>query len=52
MNYDFLVGTYQTERLKVLSAWSMFRDEDLNTRPHTRTREAAASEPDDSSMSE
>ena len=34
MNYDFLVSTYQTERLKVLSVWSMFRDEDLNTRPH------------------
>jgi uncharacterized damage-inducible protein DinB len=34
VNYDFLVSTYQTERLKVLSVWSMFRDEDLNTRPH------------------
>lgn len=34
MNYDFLVSTYQTERLKVLSAWSMFQDDDLNIRPH------------------
>jgi uncharacterized damage-inducible protein DinB len=34
VNYDFLVGTYETERLKVLSVWSMFRDEDLNSRPH------------------
>ena len=38
MNYDFLVSTYQTERLKVLSVWSMFRDEDLNTRPHPADR--------------
>jgi uncharacterized damage-inducible protein DinB len=34
MNYDFLVSTYRTERLKVLSVWSMFRDEDMNVRPH------------------
>jgi hypothetical protein len=29
MAYEFLVDTYRTERLKVLSVWSMFRDEDL-----------------------
>ena len=34
MTYDFLIDTYETERLKVLSAWSMFRDEDLKIRPH------------------
>ena len=34
MRYDFLVDTYQTERLKVVSVWSEFRDEDLEVRPH------------------
>ena len=34
MRYRFLVDTYETERLKVLSVWSMFRDEDLPVRPH------------------
>jgi len=34
MDYDFLVSSYRTERLKVLSVWSMFRDEDMETRPH------------------
>lgn len=34
MNYDFLVGTYRTERLKVISVWSMFRDDDMKVRPH------------------
>jgi hypothetical protein len=29
MRYDFLVETYATERLKVISVWSEFRDEDL-----------------------
>jgi uncharacterized damage-inducible protein DinB len=33
MKYDFLVDTYETERVKVLSVWSEFRDEDLPTRP-------------------
>jgi uncharacterized damage-inducible protein DinB len=32
--YAFLVETYGAERLKTLSVWSMFRDEDLDTRPH------------------
>ena len=31
--YDFLVETYATERIKVLSVWSEFRDEDLPVRP-------------------
>jgi uncharacterized damage-inducible protein DinB len=33
MKYDFLIESYQTERLKVLSVWSEFRDDDLATRP-------------------
>lgn len=34
MRYDFLVETYATERIKVLSVWSEFRDEDLPVRPN------------------
>jgi uncharacterized damage-inducible protein DinB len=34
MRYDFLVETYATERVKVVSVWSEFRDEDLPFRPH------------------
>jgi uncharacterized damage-inducible protein DinB len=34
MRYRFLVDTYATERLKVLSVWSMFTDADLEVRPH------------------
>jgi uncharacterized damage-inducible protein DinB len=34
VNYDFLVSTYETERLKVVSVWSMFTDDDMDTRPH------------------
>ena len=34
MRYDFLVETYATERVKVISAWSMFRDDDLPIRPN------------------
>jgi uncharacterized damage-inducible protein DinB len=34
MRYDFLVETYATERIKVLSVWSEFKDEDLPMRPH------------------
>jgi uncharacterized damage-inducible protein DinB len=30
---EFLVETYETERLKTLSVWSTFRDEDLRVRP-------------------
>jgi uncharacterized damage-inducible protein DinB len=33
MKYDFLIDTYETERLKVLSVWSEFRDDDLAVRP-------------------
>jgi uncharacterized damage-inducible protein DinB len=33
MRYDFLVESYETERVKVLSVWSEFHDEDLPVRP-------------------
>jgi uncharacterized damage-inducible protein DinB len=34
MTYDFLVATYESERVKLISVWSMFKDEDLPVRPH------------------
>jgi uncharacterized damage-inducible protein DinB len=33
MRYDFLVETYETERIKVVSVWSEFQDADLAARP-------------------
>ena len=33
MKYEFLIETYATERLKVVSVWSQFRDTDLEVRP-------------------
>lgn len=33
MKYDFLIESYATERVKVLSVWSEFRDSDLAIRP-------------------
>ena len=33
MKYDFLIESYATERLKVVSVWSEFRDGDLPVRP-------------------
>jgi uncharacterized damage-inducible protein DinB len=33
MRYQFLVDTYQTEIIKILSVWSMFDDSDLGRRP-------------------
>src|SRR5881296_1998803 len=36
--YDFLLETYDTERLKTLSVWSQFRDEDFGFRPEPRAR--------------
>lgn len=32
--YKFLVETYRTERVKVLSVWSLFGEQDLDVRPH------------------
>ena len=34
MRYDFLVETYATELVKVVSVWSEFRDEDMAVRPN------------------
>jgi uncharacterized damage-inducible protein DinB len=34
MQYDFLVESYASERVKVLSVWSEFKDEDLTVRPN------------------
>ena len=33
MTYDFLIESYESERLKVLSVWSEFKDDDLPVRP-------------------
>lgn len=33
MRYEFLVETYATERVKVVSVWSEFRDEEMGLRP-------------------
>src|SRR4051794_21984856 len=35
MKYGFLIDTYDTERIKVLSVWSEFSDRDLHVRPST-----------------
>jgi len=34
MNYEFLIDSYASERLKVLSIWSEFKDEDMTARPN------------------
>jgi len=36
--FDFLPDTYATERLKTLSVWSQFRDDDMGFRPDPRAR--------------
>jgi uncharacterized damage-inducible protein DinB len=36
MTYDFIIETYATERIKVLSVWSEFRDVDLPVRPNAQ----------------
>jgi uncharacterized damage-inducible protein DinB len=33
MRYEFLIDTYDTERIKVISVWSEFKDEDMELRP-------------------
>ncbi len=38
MRYAFLVETYATERVKVVSMWSEFRDSDLPVRPRDGDR--------------
>jgi uncharacterized damage-inducible protein DinB len=36
--YDFLLETYGTERIKTLSVWSQFADEEMEFRPEPRAR--------------
>ena len=36
MRYDFLVETYATERVKVVSVWSEFGEEDMSFRPNAK----------------
>ncbi len=38
MEYDFLVNTYDTERIKTLSVWSMFQDSDISIRPNPQDK--------------
>ncbi|HEX9162280.1 MAG TPA: DinB family protein [Thermoanaerobaculia bacterium] len=38
MTYDFLLDTYETERLKTVSVWSAFTDDDIEFRPAPRIR--------------
>lgn len=38
MKYDFLIDAYESERVKVLSVWSEFTDEDLAVRPRDSDR--------------
>ena len=35
MTFDFLTDAYETERVKTLSVWSEFHDDDLPARPRT-----------------
>jgi uncharacterized damage-inducible protein DinB len=37
-SFDFLLDTYDSERLKTLSVWSVFREEDMQFRAAARTR--------------
>ena len=52
MTYDFLADTYETERVKIISTWSEFRDEDMHRRPREgdprEVSTAAANPPDPS----
>jgi hypothetical protein len=34
MEYQFFIDTYETERIKTISVWSMFTDNDIFIRPH------------------
>jgi len=38
VTFDFLIDTYESERLKTLSAWSAFIDGDMEFRPAARIR--------------
>jgi uncharacterized damage-inducible protein DinB len=36
--YDFLLETFETEKIKTLAVWSQFKDSDMNFRPEPRAR--------------
>jgi len=36
--YDFLLDSFETERIKTLSVWSQFTDSDMSFRPEPRAR--------------
>jgi len=38
MSYEFLIDTYETERIKTISTWSTFTDPDLKVRPNPQDR--------------
>jgi uncharacterized damage-inducible protein DinB len=38
VTFDFLLDTYDTERIKTLSIWSQFADDDMRFRPAPRVR--------------
>ena len=38
MRYDFLIETYETERIKTLSVWSQIPDARMRFRPEPRAR--------------
>ena len=38
MGHAFLIDTYETERMKTLSTWSTFKNEDMSRRPHLKDR--------------
>lgn len=38
MDFDFLLDTYDSERLKTLTVWAQFNDHDLDFRPEPRAR--------------
>lgn len=41
IEYDFLIDTYKTERMKTLRAWSTFKDEDIR---YVQTRKTGGEE--------
>ena len=40
--YDFIIEMYRTERIKTLSVWSQFNDEEMEFRPELRVRRYCA----------
>lgn len=45
MRYDFLIETYATEQIKILSVWSEFRDDELEVRPNAVDARGGAKAP-------